>query len=187
MGTERVAKLTAAPGHCRGCGKRVFPPRRSWCSDACVQDALVTLDPAVARHRVEQRDRGVCAECGFDAQQAERILNRLNGRYLAKDLGAGAAAVLLVNTWTEPKRQNRASGLWRVPHLWEADHIQPVVEGGGGCGLENYRTLCIPCHKSHTRALARRRAEARRLSGMGLLESALSVDAVDPVDRGSDV
>ncbi len=40
---------------------------------------------------------------------------------------------------------------------WEADHILPVIEGGGGCGLEGYRTLCVDCHKAETRALSRRR------------------------------
>jgi 5-methylcytosine-specific restriction endonuclease McrA len=47
-------------------------------------------------------------------------------------------------------------------HTWEADHIIPVVEGGGQCGLDNYRTLCLACHRAETAALARRRAEARR-------------------------
>lgn len=45
--------------------------------------------------------------------------------------------------------------------LWEADHIVPVVEGGGECGLDNYRTLCIPCHKKETKALAARLAAKR--------------------------
>jgi 5-methylcytosine-specific restriction endonuclease McrA len=29
---------------------------------------------------------------------------------------------------------------------WEADHILPVADGGGECGLDNYRLLCRPCH-----------------------------------------
>lgn len=45
---------------------------------------------------------------------------------------------------------------------WDADHIVPVVEGGGLCGLENYRTLCHPCHKRVTAELAGRLAEQRR-------------------------
>lgn len=45
---------------------------------------------------------------------------------------------------------------------WEADHIVPVVEGGGGCGPEGYRTLCLPCHRRETAALAARRAAQRR-------------------------
>ena len=45
---------------------------------------------------------------------------------------------------------------------WEADHITPVVEGGGECGPEGYRTLCVACHRHETSALARRLAEERR-------------------------
>jgi 5-methylcytosine-specific restriction endonuclease McrA len=37
--------------------------------------------------------------------------------------------------------------------LWDADHILPVSLGGGLCGLDNMRTLCIPCHKEVTRVL----------------------------------
>lgn len=53
--------------------------------------------------------------------------------------------------------------LWSMKRrLWEMDHIQPVVEGGGDCGLENLRTLCWDCHRIETAALAARRAKARR-------------------------
>lgn len=45
---------------------------------------------------------------------------------------------------------------------WDADHIIPVIEGGGQCGLENYRTLCVPCHKKVTKDLARRLALKRK-------------------------
>jgi 5-methylcytosine-specific restriction endonuclease McrA len=43
------------------------------------------------------------------------------------------------------------------------------VEGGGGCGLENYRTLCRPCHKDETAKLAARRARERRHPGQAAL------------------
>lgn len=33
---------------------------------------------------------------------------------------------------------------------WQADHIIAVVNGGGGCGLDGYQTLCVPCHKKKT-------------------------------------
>lgn len=36
---------------------------------------------------------------------------------------------------------------------WEADHILSVSEGGGGCGLDNYQTLCNECHKAKTKLL----------------------------------
>jgi 5-methylcytosine-specific restriction endonuclease McrA len=46
--------------------------------------------------------------------------------------------------------------------LWQADHIVPVAEGGGECGLDNLRTLCTPCHKAAIAALRKRLAEERR-------------------------
>jgi hypothetical protein len=32
----------------------------------------------------------------------------------------------------------------------------------GLCGIENYQTLCVPCHKAKTAKLAKDRSEARR-------------------------
>ena len=34
-------------------------------------------------------------------------------------------------------------GLPRPGYLWHADHIQPVFDGGGLCGVDNIRTLCV--------------------------------------------
>lgn len=42
--------------------------------------------------------------------------------------------------------------------LWDVDHILPVEHGGGGCGLENLRTLCVPCHKAATKKQAGQRS-----------------------------
>ena len=36
---------------------------------------------------------------------------------------------------------------------WEADHIVSVCEGGGGCGIEGFQTLCQVCHKVKTKLL----------------------------------
>lgn len=59
----------------------------------------------------------------------------------------------------------RDQGLCAKCHLttddWQADHIVPVAEGGGSCGMQNLRTLCLPCHHQETRALMRRLREAR--------------------------
>jgi 5-methylcytosine-specific restriction endonuclease McrA len=41
--------------------------------------------------------------------------------------------------------------------LWDADHIVPVMEGGGECDLENIRTLCLRCHRLATLQLRKRR------------------------------
>ncbi len=46
----------------------------------------------------------------------------------------------------------------------EADHIIPVSEGGGLCGLEGYRTLCRKCHGKESGALRKRLSEAKKIA-----------------------
>lgn len=137
------------------------PPRRTFCSQACVDALLVRTSPSAARERVFQRDRGLCAQCGLDTEALRKKLAGMRRRNPvleaveeARRLSAGFERAVLVRArrpWIAIRRA-----------LWEADHVVPVVEGGGGCGLENLRTLCIPCHHAETRDLARRRAAARR-------------------------
>ena len=45
--------------------------------------------------------------------------------------------------------------------LWDADHITPVALGGGGCGLDGMRTLCLPCHDIITH-------DQRRIIALGI-------------------
>lgn len=45
--------------------------------------------------------------------------------------------------------------------LWDADHIVPVIEGGGECDLNNIRTLCLICHRRATARLRQRIRQAK--------------------------
>lgn len=153
--------------HCSGCGRPVPKGRRNWCSEACIEDRKIRNSPAYARQRVLERDRGVCAHCGRDCVALEAKVVA----WLRAGAAAGANAVDHYM-----RRRRRAAIAYRfgvlvtgggfefasIRSLWQADHIVPVVEGGGGCGLDNLRTLCVPCHKRETRELARRRAASRR-------------------------
>ncbi len=47
---------------------------------------------------------------------------------------------------------------------WDADHIVPVIRGGGHTSLSNYRTLCKICHKACTKSLAGERAAEKQAS-----------------------
>jgi 5-methylcytosine-specific restriction endonuclease McrA len=56
----------------------------------------------------------------------------------------------------------RAHDRAHAGHTWEMDHVVPVCEGGGECGLDGLRTLCIACHRRVTAELAARRARRNR-------------------------
>jgi 5-methylcytosine-specific restriction enzyme A len=130
---------------CRWCNLEVPQGRVTFCSDWCVEEWRLRSDPGYLREKVFERDRAICAGCGIDCLHAERQLKRLRGAarlkaLLAWGFGAGARA------------GSRKS-------LWDADHIVPVVEGGGECDLENIRTLCLKCHRAVTAQLRARRSK----------------------------
>jgi 5-methylcytosine-specific restriction endonuclease McrA len=184
--------------HCRFCGGAVVRPRLTFCSQKCVDQWTLRTRPAEARRQVELRDRGVCAVCGVDTQQIERLAKRLyllaNGAWriayggVRTSVGVDDTALgTRLLCWHRYPSAAKAAmwldwlqhmclwwfGYWvyvhhdgLTPHLWEADHIVPVVEGGGASRdadpLVNLRTLCRHCHKAETRVLAARRAKASR-------------------------
>lgn len=127
---------------CRWCGVETTPPRRTFCSDACVHEYTLRSNGTDLRRAVLARDKGICALCGWDAEAFKRSLKGMpysvkHQRMLDADL---------------------AGHTWRVT-FWDADHIVPVVEGGGEAGLDNLRTLCIPCHQQVTKELMERLRE----------------------------
>ena len=171
MSQKRIGKTPPGePGKCRGgCGRPIGKGRRTWCGEqSCIDRANIISSPSIARWHVKERDKGICANCGFDAELAERIVHHLlysqpvtvrqSDEYRERRETIG----WLVGIWRATTAANWRGVQFGVPHLWEADHVTPVVEGGGECGLENYRTLCVPCHREETKALAARRAQARR-------------------------
>lgn len=157
---------------CRFCSRPCPGRRTGWCSDACVREWKIQSDPGYARWEVFRRDHGVCAGCGVDTvAQVDDLVRRYRDvrvwhwetKGYARDPG-----VEVERRYAELLAELRA--LKVPPHryfhrtsagLWDADHIVPVAEGGGGCGLDNYRTLCLRCHYHETRKLKRRLSRRR--------------------------
>jgi len=121
---------------CRWCGGEVPQRRLTFCSAACVHQWKLRTDPGYLREQVFARDHGVCAICGIDTVVLRRDKRKLDY----------AARKRFEKEWGNRK------------HLWDADHIVPVVEGGGECDLSNMRTLCIKCHRKVTAQLRKQRA-----------------------------
>ncbi len=125
---------------CRWCGKGVKPPRRTMCSPECVHEMQLRTNGRYLRDCVYKRDKGICKLCNVDTKLIAKTALSLTGKKKKEYLKENSISL---------KRK-----IWKRKHgggLWDADHIIPVKEGGGMCGLENIRTLCIKCHKVVTK------------------------------------
>ena len=152
MSTKRTISLRDKKkrkrGYCTWCEVAVKKPRIYWCSDECVLAYRLRSDGSFLRSKVFERDQGICAACGLDTEA-------LKAAYVQ----AARAAVEGVEERMEALGfKVNGPGLWSRPdHLWENNHIIPVCKGGGASWdttiniLDNCETLCLNCHKEHTR------------------------------------
>jgi hypothetical protein len=123
---------------CRWCNLEVPKGRFTFCSDFCVEEWKLRTDSGYLRDKVFERDCGICSLCGTDCMAQWHHIKRQRG----------AARTRMLAAWgVKPKSRQS---------LWDADHIVPVVEGGGECDLSNLRTLCLKCHRIATAALRKR-------------------------------
>lgn len=162
--TQNPGKGPNGRGFCKWCEKEVPEGRRSWCGEECINESRIRTDPGYQRRLVEDRDKGICALCGIDTGAVSDLAERfqLEARDVLKATSKGWGRNRY-SYWVHGGYRDflRAMGFTRE-HVWEMDHILPVSEGGGGCGLENLRTLCIPCHDGETAKLKKRLAAAKR-------------------------
>lgn len=138
------------------------------------------------RNLLFERDHGVCAMCGVDAERAQNRAEITNVWHWCRKHDRVRCWhdrhrwnvpvpqwIISKFQWHHPRIQSaikarrermKAEGwdVHRRQSWWEADHIVPVVDGGGQCGIENYRTLCIRCHRKVTRELRARLAQKRK-------------------------
>ena len=100
------------------------------------------------REQLFTLEQGKCQKCGIDANA---LYLRIQSLQPAERLNA-----LIHVNWYIPKGKKALDKLLQHPKegdFWQADHIIPVAEGGGSCGLDNLRTLCTPCHQNETERL----------------------------------
>ena len=145
---KTIARGPNGRGICRWCSLEVPRGRYTFCSEFCVHEWKLRTQPAYLREQVFKRDRGICATCGVDTIAAARML-----RY-----ARGANRASLLKHWGIRLRSRKS--------LWDADHIVPVVEGGGECDLQNIRTICLRCHRLVTIQLRLRKRRANEFAAI---------------------
>lgn len=156
-------------GHplCCYCGAELKNANGTWrrgncryCSDECSSQVYIRTDPSFARYRVRDRDKGVCAECGLDTDRIRRLLGLRWPFVPDRPSRVGRPMLWRIEVRISKAIRDSLTAAGYVKgsssHLWEMDHIVPVSEGGGLCGLDGYRTLCHKCHSAETNKLRRR-------------------------------
>ena len=152
-----------------------------FCAGPCRGLHFGKRNGASLRRQLFELEKGVCQGCGLDCHglfQALRCKKSSEKDWLLKELLGLAAArpslrPLLDQLASRPSGLTLTEGL-----LWQADHVLPVWQGGGTCGLDNLQTLCAACHSKKTqkeatlRAVLRNRARAsvaraRRVQSQG--------------------
>lgn len=155
-----------------GCGRLVPKGRQNWASNECVKEWKIRNDPGTASYYVFQRDKGICALCGANTEALKAAYKKARDEIKIKfPFRSAPIDDHDVDAWTRYNRALREMTAAVHPKdfptstlrsWWEADHIVPVCEGGGQCGLDGLRTLCCACHKRVTAELAGRRAKAKK-------------------------
>ena len=72
----------------------------------------------------------------------------------------GVCAICAFDTKNITPQMRKKWGISRHRTPWEMDHAVPLAEGGLN-EMDNFRTLCIPCHKSETVVLRKRLTKPR--------------------------
>ena len=158
--SDRTLKNVRGPNGrrlCRWCGTEVPVGRRTFCSDKCVNEWMIRSSPAHVRELIYKRDLGKCASCGIDTRyqkiELEDVLKACE--YDEEDDRYAALLKKYKLTVKEAKKS-----------LWQADHIIPVAENGGLCGLENYQSLCTSCHKQKTKSQSQKSRQEKKMKKM---------------------
>ncbi len=151
---NRIRPSTAmTPCKC-GCGQPIPPGRKSYAGPLCHgRWRHKHHNHREARQMLFEREGGVCSTCGKDTAC-------LRAGYIQSLLGQFPGEMPLLMDELHP--ECRPTGFPSLRNSWwQADHKTPIIEGGHS-GEDNYRTLCVPCHKKDTRSLQCRRAEKRK-------------------------
>eukprot|EP00850_Spirogloea_muscicola_P004277 SM000018S03642 [mRNA] locus=s18:505658:512598:+ [translate_table: standard] len=141
--------------------KKAYAPQAFqdlFCSRVCYEEYLSRTSPRYLRQALFQVERGVCSLCHLDSHSLVVSLKGIKCKILRREAvlqqaPAFASCPHLLEKLVESPEDGRA---------WHADHILPVSEGGGQCGVENLRTLCVVCHKAITQIQAKKRAKLRK-------------------------
>lgn len=145
-------------GECTWCGGFLPPRRTSWCSEKCLHEFRLRTDSRLQSQLVWERDGYTCQLCQMFIPFSESEFHR-EWKLVIRDLLHRRAKPSEID---EARRFVMAKHGFAAVGFGEIDHIVPVCEGGGLCGIDNLRLLCSKCHRHVTHLLSVRIQEKIR-------------------------
>lgn len=155
-GTATCTDVAILEGRrCAYCGGTMSAATRregviaTYCSRECTEQGRLKRGGMYSSNNVRQQvfalEGGVCQLCGVNAHS---LYTRIVALEPSERLNTLCNA-----SWKLPQSAKALERLLQKPtegDFWQADHIRAVAEGGGGCDISNFRTLCVPCHIGET-------------------------------------
>lgn len=124
-----------------------------FCTGSCRALFFAKRNAASLRSQLFELERGLCQRCGLDCHSAFHATLAARSDRRAAKLAEVAPSLAAIGELAARIVERPTEGMF-----WQADHVVPVFEGGGMCGLDNLQTLCTSCHRSKTHAEAERRS-----------------------------
>ncbi|KAK9866369.1 hypothetical protein WJX84_005962 [Apatococcus fuscideae] len=136
-----------------------------FCGVECETNFCIRANSGAMRRALFRLERGICQTCKLDCHA---LVGRIRTIEKGTDGWEPRRRRLLLDlapTFGQHGAKAYTDRLVKYAlegNAWHADHVMPVHRGGGLCGLENLRTLCVLCHMEVTKRQARQRAVARK-------------------------
>lgn len=171
---------------CWWCRGPVKSPRKSWCSDSCVDQYKELV---FARENVIRRDKGICQNCKVDTKEIANTIEEIAPLITRRDslqnsidwaqsrpyydqnrLLESRKRLVECNREIEsytkeyPRLFKQKKGFFYLvaSHALEVDHVIPIEKGGSSV-VTNLETLCLPCHKDKTTEATKMRAKNKKV------------------------
>ncbi|CAH1244620.1 ZRANB3 [Branchiostoma lanceolatum] len=137
-------------------GASSYSRQHRYCSTECKEEYRIRMQGGHSRQQLRDTEFGVCQICETNVRQIFLQVKELpmseRKVYLKSTLLSSLPVTQLNKMVTDPKEGQ----------FWHADHIVPVADGGGLCSLDNFRTLCVMCHRKVTQQQNRQRRVAQK-------------------------
>lgn len=143
---------------CPVCEKKNSRRYRCCSPDCTTKFWLKAFGSWELRHRCFKRDKFICQMCGANRDVVIAWEKRRN-RWLENNPDNNPPAL---NHWDD-LRYVKATNDYQFQEIeFDADHVIPIALGGAQFELDNYQTLCRPCHKKKTAKDMKKIALARK-------------------------